>query len=108
MAWAAERKDVLSMFFGMAAIYVYAGYVEEQKLARYFLCLILFALGLMAKPMLVTLPFVLLLLDYWPLGRWSKTPAPVNLPGAATARSKKKKINSTGPIPLKYRRYPHR
>ena len=91
VAWASERKDVLSMFFGMAALYVYAGYVEEQKLARYFLCLILFTLGLMAKPMLVTLPFVLLLLDYWPLGRWPKTPAPVNLPAAATARSEKKK-----------------
>ncbi len=91
VAWASERKDVLSMFLGMAALYVYAGYVEEQKLARYFLCLILFALGLMAKPMLVTLPFVLLLLDYWPLGRWPKALAPVNLPAAATARSEKKK-----------------
>ncbi len=68
VAWASERKDVLSMFFGMAALYVYALYVEEHKFSKYFLCLILFALGLMAKPMLVTLPFVLLLLDYWPLG----------------------------------------
>ena len=91
VAWASERKDVLSMFFGMAALYVYAVYVEEQKLSRYFLCLILFALGLMAKPMLVTLPFVLLLLDYWPLERWPKALAPVNLPAAATARSEKKK-----------------
>jgi tetratricopeptide (TPR) repeat protein len=79
VAWAAERKDVLSMFFGMATLYVYALYVEEQKLARYFLCLILFALGLMAKPMLVTLPFVLMLLDYWPLGRWQKALKPVNM-----------------------------
>ena len=92
VAWAAERKDVLSMFFGMAALYVYAGYVEERKLSGYFLCLILFALGLMAKPMLVTLPFVLMLLDYWPLGRWPKTLAAVAVPATASAKSGKKKI----------------
>ena len=72
VAWAAERKDVLGMFFGLASIYAYACYVESYKLSKYFLCLILFSLSLMAKPMLVTLPFVLLLLDYWPLGRWPK------------------------------------
>ncbi|PKN06383.1 MAG: hypothetical protein CVU72_04765 [Deltaproteobacteria bacterium HGW-Deltaproteobacteria-7] len=72
VAWASERKDVLSMFFGMACLYAYAFYVESSKLSRYFLCLILFALGLMSKPMLVTLPCVLLLLDYWPLKRWQK------------------------------------
>jgi Flp pilus assembly protein TadD len=79
------------MFFAMATLYVYALYVEEQKLARYFLCLALFALGLMAKPMLVTLPFVLLLLDYWPLGRWSKPLAPVKLSAAASERAGRKK-----------------
>jgi tetratricopeptide (TPR) repeat protein len=72
VAWAAERKDVLSMFFGMAALYAYAFYAESSKYSRYFICLILFTLSLMSKPMLVTLPFVLLLLDYWPLGRWQK------------------------------------
>jgi tetratricopeptide (TPR) repeat protein len=72
VAWAAERKDVLSMFFGMAALYAYAFYAESAKLSRYFLCLILFAFSLMSKPMLVTLPFVLFLLDYWPLGRLQK------------------------------------
>jgi protein O-mannosyl-transferase len=91
VAWAAERKDVLSMFFGMATLYVYALYVEEHKLSRYFLCLTLFALGLMAKPMLVTLPFVLMLLDFWPLGRWQKALAPVNVPVAASEKSEKKK-----------------
>ena len=91
VAWAAERKDVLSMFFGMATIYVYAFYVEEHKLSRYFLCLTLFALGLMVKPMLVTLPFVLMLLDYWPLGRWQKALAPVKVPVAVSERSGKKK-----------------
>lgn len=69
VAWAAERKDVLSIFFGMAALYAYAFYVESSKISRYFICLILFALSLMSKPMLVTFPFILLLLDYWPLGR---------------------------------------
>lgn len=72
VAWVSERKDVLSMFFGMASLYAYAFYVESQKLSKYLLCLILFALALMSKPMLVSLPFVLMLLDYWPLGRWQK------------------------------------
>ncbi len=69
VAWAAERKDVLSMFFAMAALYTYAFYAETRKISKYLLCLILFALALMSKPMMVTLPFVLLLLDYWPLKR---------------------------------------
>jgi hypothetical protein len=72
VAWAAERKDVLSMFFGMASIYTYSFYNEDYKVFKYFICLGLFALSLMSKPLLVTLPFVLLLLDYWPLGRWTK------------------------------------
>jgi protein O-mannosyl-transferase len=72
VAWAAERKDVLSMFFGTAALYAYAFYAESYRLSRYFLSLILFALSLLSKSMLVTLPFVFLLLDYWPLGRWQK------------------------------------
>ena len=69
VAWASERKDVLSMFFGIACLYAYAFYVERQKRFRYFLCLILFLFSMMSKPMMVTLPFVLLLLDYWPLQR---------------------------------------
>lgn len=80
VAWASERKDVLSMLFGLASLYAYVLYAESYKLSGYFLCLILFALGLMAKPMLVTLPFVLLLLDYWPLGRWQKVSTPANVP----------------------------
>ena len=91
VAWAAERKDVLSMFFGMAALYAYALYVKEHKLSRYFLSLALFALGLMAKPILVTLPFVLMLLDYWPLGRWQKALGPVKVSAAVSGRSEKKK-----------------
>lgn len=72
VAWAAERKDVLSMFFGMACLYAYAFYAESRKLSQYLLCLILYIGALMSKPMLVTLPFGLLLLDYWPLQRFSK------------------------------------
>jgi tetratricopeptide (TPR) repeat protein len=56
----------------MASFYAYAVYAKNSKLSRYFICLILFALSLMSKPMLVTLPFVLMLLDYWPLKRWQK------------------------------------
>ena len=70
VAWISERKDVLSGFFGMLTMLAYVHYVRRQSLARYALTLLLFALGLMAKPMLVTLPFVLLLLDFWPLHRF--------------------------------------
>jgi len=69
VAWVAERKDVLSTFFWLLTMGAYVFYVERPELKRYLLALLFFALGLMAKPMLVTLPFVLLLLDYWPLGR---------------------------------------
>ncbi len=69
VAWIAERKDVLSTFFWMATMGAYCLYVERPGAGRYLFVLLLFVLGLMAKPMLVTLPFVLLLLDYWPLQR---------------------------------------
>jgi protein O-mannosyl-transferase len=72
VAWASERKDVLSMFFGMACLYAYSFYAQKTRISHYLLCLILFALALMSKPMMVTLPFVLMLLDYWPLNRWQK------------------------------------
>jgi tetratricopeptide (TPR) repeat protein len=70
VAWVAERKDVLSTFFWMMTLWSYTRYVERSKFDRYLLVLLCFILGLMAKPMLVTLPFVLLLLDYWPLNRF--------------------------------------
>jgi tetratricopeptide (TPR) repeat protein len=70
VAWVAERKDVLSTFFWLLTMWAYVWYVEAPGLGRYLLTLVCFVLGLMAKPMLVTLPFVLLLLDYWPLHRW--------------------------------------
>lgn len=69
VAWVAERKDVLSTFFGLASMWVYVSYARRGGVVRYAVMAILFSMGLMAKPMLVTLPFVLLLLDYWPLCR---------------------------------------
>jgi Tfp pilus assembly protein PilF len=69
VAWVSERKDLLSAFFGLSAIWCYAIWVRRGGAGRYLAIVALLALGLMAKPMLVTLPFVLLLLDYWPLGR---------------------------------------
>ena len=70
VAWIAERKDVLSTLFWMMTLAGYAWYVERPRAVRYLLVLGFFVLGLMSKPMLVTVPFVLLLLDYWPLGRY--------------------------------------
>ncbi|MBW2645343.1 MAG: tetratricopeptide repeat protein [Deltaproteobacteria bacterium] len=69
VAWVAERKDVLSTFFWMLTMWAYIRYAERPGGKTYLLVVLFFALGLMAKPMLVTLPFVLLLMDYWPLGR---------------------------------------
>jgi len=71
VAWAAERKDVLSTFFWIAATLAYVRWTERPCAARYAVLLALYALGLLSKPMLVTLPFTLLLLDAWPLGRLS-------------------------------------
>jgi tetratricopeptide (TPR) repeat protein len=70
VAWVSERKDVLSGLFWILAMGAYSKYAARGGAGRYALVLGLFALGLMAKPMLVTFPFVLLLLDWWPLGRF--------------------------------------
>ena len=72
VAWVTERKDVLSTFFWMLVMYSYVMYVERPLWSRYGFILLFFILGLLSKPMLVTLPFVLLLLDFWPLGRFDK------------------------------------
>src|SRR6476620_2450380 len=86
VAWISERKDVLSTMFWLFAMLAYARYVESERPAgmaenftseRYLVLVVLFVCGLMAKPMLVTFPFVLLLLDLWPLQRlkdWSDLP----------------------------------
>ncbi|MRS06016.1 hypothetical protein EG832_22780, partial [bacterium] len=69
VAWVAERKNVLSTFFWLLTMLFYVWYVKKPGWKRYWPVLASFALGLMSKPMLVTLPFVLLLMDYWPLSR---------------------------------------
>jgi tetratricopeptide (TPR) repeat protein len=95
VAWVAERKDVLSTFFWMLTMGAYVFYVEKPGLKRYLIALFFFALGLMSKPMLVTLPFVLLLLDYWPLKRLQygtadpKSPAEDG-PSSASIKQKRK------------------
>jgi Flp pilus assembly protein TadD len=69
VAWVAERKDVLSSFFGLLALLAYAGYSARPTFRRYLVVLGLFVLSLLSKPMWVTLPCLLLVLDWWPLGR---------------------------------------
>ncbi len=81
VAWVAERKDVLSAVFFMLTLGAYVRYVRAPSIGRYVTVAFLFALGLMSKPMLVTLPCVLLLLDYWPLRRFAK-------PSSAKSKSK--------------------
>ena len=71
VAWVSERKDVLSALFWMLTLWCYLRFVERRTLSRYLLTVGCFALGLMSKPMMVTLPFVLLLLDFYPLKRFS-------------------------------------
>ena len=74
VAWVAERKDVLSGLFFVLTLAAYVNYVRKgESWARYLLVWFVYLLGLMCKPMLVTLPLVLLLLDYWPLGRLGGT-----------------------------------
>ncbi|MBM4104516.1 MAG: tetratricopeptide repeat protein [Planctomycetes bacterium] len=86
VAWVTERKDVLSTFFLLLTLAAYAGYVKRPSVFKYIISLIFFALGLMAKPMLVTLPLVLLLLDYWPLNRFAAL-QPVKTAGGKSPKS---------------------
>ena len=78
VAWIAERKDVLSSFFWMLTMSGYVWFVKDKSVKTYCLTIVFYVLGLASKPMLVTLPFVLILLDIWPLQRWTvregKTP----------------------------------
>ena len=87
VAWISERKDVLSAVFFMLTLSAYARYVRAPSVTSYLLLLLLFALGLMSKPMLVTVPFVLLLLDYWPLGRITHARSPRALERQPASRS---------------------
>ncbi len=84
VAWVSERKDVLSGLFFMLTLAAYVSYVHHRpSLLRYLAVMVFFALGLMAKAMLVTLPLVLLLLDYWPLGRLAASSTPPHCNGGA-------------------------
>jgi tetratricopeptide (TPR) repeat protein len=80
VAWIAERKDVLSGFFGLLALWAYVVYAQQRGAKWYWLSLGTFALGLLAKPMLVTLPVIMLLLDIWPLQRFHSAPRLEKLP----------------------------
>jgi len=88
VAWVTERKNVLSTLLGFLTIWAYSGYVANPNWRRYAGMFVLFVLGLMAKQMMVTLPCLLLLLDYWPLGRMGKTPSQVlrHFPRLATEK----------------------
>jgi Flp pilus assembly protein TadD len=86
VAWVAERKDVLAALLWCLTLFVYAGYARRPALARHLGVVACVALGLLAKPMLVTLPCVLLLLDFWPLGRFAAV-APAIPPGATPRRT---------------------
>jgi tetratricopeptide (TPR) repeat protein len=72
VAWISERKDVLSVFFGILTLYLYVYYTEKPAILRYIAMLFLFACALVCKPMVVTLPVIMILLDYWPLQRFEK------------------------------------
>jgi protein O-mannosyl-transferase len=113
VVWVAERKDVLSTCFGLLALLTYARYVEQSKVQLvapkpgeggspkskvfYRLALVFFALGLMSKAMLVTWPFVMLLLDWWPLQRVSSFKFPVSSPGPAPASTLNSDQSRAGP-----------
>ncbi len=78
VAWVADRKDILSTLFWMLAMWAYLHYVDRPRFRRYLLVVAAFVLGMMAKPMVVTLPLVLLVMDYWPLGRLQFWPSKKN------------------------------
>src|SRR5213078_2124197 len=110
VAWVAERKDVLSGVFFMLTLWTYARYARNSRPSsgRYAMSLVLFALGLMCKPTLVSIPFVFLLLDYWPLRRFA-----LQSPGSKPPRSMRDHVairrgespSRSGPLPTKAVQY---
>jgi tetratricopeptide (TPR) repeat protein len=113
VAWVAERKDVLSACFWFLTLWLYVRYAERPGTGRYLAVALSFCLGSMAKPMMVTLPLVLLLLDYWPLARlgqrgrkaiWEKLPL-LGLAGASAAITyfAQKHAGTVNPLPLEAR-----
>ncbi|MFC1783071.1 tetratricopeptide repeat protein, partial [Planctomycetota bacterium] len=97
VAWISERKDVLSTFFWLLTMWAYVRYAEHPAVKRYILVVVFFILGFMAKPMLVTLPFVLLLMDYWPLKRLQNLP-PTNIEKAPRPVQRTKDRKKTAPF----------
>ena len=87
VAWVADRKNVLSALFWFLSLWAYARYAERPRMASYLLVLAFMGLGLLAKPTLVTLPFVLFLLDTWPLCRWRPSSRSVNREGFPFAKA---------------------
>jgi tetratricopeptide (TPR) repeat protein len=94
VAWVAERKNVLSTLFFLLTLAAYGWYAQKPKATRYLVVVALFALGLTAKPMVITLPFVLLLLDFWPLQRVQGSEA------YATGKLSKTQRRKTQPEPV--------
>jgi tetratricopeptide (TPR) repeat protein len=93
VAWITERKDVLSAFFWMLTLCLYVYYTEKPVIRRYLLVLLCFACALMSKPMVITLPIVMILLDYWPLDRLQSRKIVANMPevvSVSTNEGKKK------------------
>lgn len=116
VAWIAERKDVLSGLFFMLTLLAYAGYARRPSITRYLMVLLALCLGLLSKPMLVSVPLVLLLLDYWPLGRIVDSATLRRLAGekipllavsaasiAATLVAQKTALGSMEDLPLSWR-----
>jgi len=89
VAWVAERKDVLSAFFFAMTLWFYAAYVKQNRKINFWIAWLFFLLGLLTKPMLVTLPFLLLLLDFWPLGRAGSFGPQPSGSGAGVTQSEK-------------------
>src|SRR5436190_12171613 len=87
VAWITERKNLLSTFFSFLVILAYLRFVVRPTIARNALVFVLFALGLMTKPAIVTLPCLLLLLDFWPLRRWRKADAVAPAEGSPAAEA---------------------
>ena len=102
VAWIAERKDVLSAFFWMLTLCLYVYYTEKPVIRRYLLVLFCFACALMSKPMVITLPIVMILLDYWPLDRLQSRKIVTNMPEVMSlSTNKRKKKNESEQEALK-------
>jgi tetratricopeptide (TPR) repeat protein len=91
VAWIAERKDVLSAFFWMLTLCLYVYYTEKPIIRRYLLVLLCFACALMSKPMVITLPVVMILLDYWPLSRLQSRKIVTNMPEVISVSTNQRK-----------------